>query len=158
GDVVGARQLAVEELPAQGDEEGGVRAAGDGAGFLAVAAVGGAERFQKGRDTLLPVGGRIPQHVGAAAEVDEQDVGKQREEVHDLHGAYQAGAEEAGGALADFRRERVEDGEAAQGEAGVVKIGAALASGEAAVGVLSPAEVGGVASAEILREALQTVR
>src|SRR5262249_30725613 len=70
----------------------------------------------------------------------------------------QAVSEESGGAFARVGRQFAEDGEAAQGEGGVVEVGAALASGEAAVGRLGGAEVGGVTAARLRRQAGQAGR
>ncbi len=64
----------------------------------------------------------------------------------------QALAQKAGRLVADFRRQGVEDAQAAQGKSGIVEIGAALPAGEAAVGVLGRGEVSGVAGTGRFRQ------
>ena len=82
---------------------------------------------------------------------------EQGKEIDDTGLLGQAMAEKAGRALAHRRRERVEHRQGAQGKTGVVEIGAALAAGETAVGILSIAKETGMATEEILRQAADAV-
>ena len=82
-----------------------------------------------------------------------QDRIEKRIEIDDAGLLGQAALEKARGLSANLRRERVEQGEASQPEAGVVEIGLDVAAGKAAVGVLLGAQIRGVTVAQILRQA-----
>src|SRR5262249_16298096 len=59
--------------------------------------------------------------------------------------------------LGNVRCQAAQDREAAEGEAGVVQVRAALAAGETAVGILSAAQVCGLSLAKLLRQPGQAV-
>src|SRR5262249_43296044 len=79
------------------------------------------------------------------------------EEIDDAGLLRQALTEESRGARADLRRQGVEDAQRAQRKASVAEVGAALAAGETAVGVLRGEQEAGVPGAHRLREAGQSV-
>ncbi len=151
------RGRAVEQLQTERDEEARVRAAVRGTGRFAVAAVGRAERFQRTRHALAPVGWRVGEYVRTAAERHQITTHHQGEEIHHPGRTGHLRAEEPGRLAADVRVEGLEHRQRAEREPGVVQVRTALAPGEAAVRVLGFEQVSGVPPADLVGQSLDPV-
>src|SRR6185437_15183285 len=93
---------------------------------LGITSIGGAKTLQCLGHTVGPVRRAISQHIGAAERLHQQTGVEQREEIDDTGLLVQTAAQKMGGTRTDGRRQRIEYGEAAQREAAVIQIGAAL--------------------------------
>ena len=153
-----ARDSSIQKLIAEGDEKTVVRAAGDRADRLGIAAVLGAEGLERVGDAFRPVGRAVGEDIGPAARLHEHAGIQKRKEI-DNGGMLRQ--DSRAGSRRHARRTPAsapEHGEPAKGEGGVVKVRIAFAPGDAAIRVLRRAQIEGVPGSGLLRQACQPFR
>src|SRR5262249_60132666 len=100
--------------------EGMIGATGRVTGRVGITAIRGPKGFQSCRNAIGPVRWAVGQYIGSAPQLHQQAGVQERVEVDDTRLSSQALAQEVGRRLNDLRRQGIEEGQPAQGEAPVV--------------------------------------